>query len=222
MSLNCNVFLAHYTPLTSRLEFMKSQLQKHNIQFSIISDEPDPSWFKDDINIRFEKMKKFHGPYKDKITWPNASLAWKHLIFLEHAMKSDRPSLIIEDDALFSDNFVETINKILEEKSWDLVFPGSGCNLRIEGSGLIQVQHPATKCTDAYLITPKAAQHVYSTMKSGIDFAIDWELNYQLMIHDLKVFWFEPPVVMQMSQNGQWQSSINGKIEDLYSGRRLW
>ncbi len=222
MSLNCNVFLAHYEPLIERLEFMKDQLQKHNIQFSIISDEPEPSWFKDDINARFEKMKKFGASFKDQITWPNASLAWKHLIFLEHAMKSDRPSLILEDDALLSSNFVEVINKILEEKTWDVVFPGSGCNLRGRGHGLVHVQHPATKCTDAYLITPEAAQKVHSTMKLGIDFAIDWELNYQLMIHDLSVCWFEPPVVMQMSQNGQWQSSINGKTEDLYNSKHLW
>ena len=216
MSLNCDVYLMHYKPLLERLVFMKSQLEKFNINFTVISDEPEKSWFKDRIEIRIEKMKGLGGQYSEPITWPNASLAWKHLIFLENAMKSHRPSLALEDDAILSDNFVEATNRILQENEWDAVFPGSGCNLRKPGMGLIRVPHPASKCTDAYLITPKAAAKLHSTMKDGIDFAIDWELNYQMKLHNFRVFWHEPPIVRQGSQDGTWTSSINGKRENLF------
>lgn len=214
--LNCDVYLMHYALLTDRLEFMKEQLRNFKIEYTIISDEPEKSWFKDDLNTRFHKMKGLGGSYENPITWPNASLAWKHLIFLEKAMKSSRPSLALEDDAILSTNFTDVINNILQENVWDAVFPGSGCNLRKAGVGLIKIPHPASKCTDAYLVTPEAAAKLYSTMKNGIDFAIDWELNYQMKLHDLNVYWHEPPIVRQGSQDGTWTSAINGKRENIF------
>ena len=142
-----------------------------------------------------------------------------HLIFYGkpgNGKTSTAKALIKE---LKSENFVEIVNKILEIKEWDVVFPGSGCNLRRQGSGLIRVQHPASKCTDSYLLTPDSAKKLYTTMQERIDIAIDWELSCQMMFHDLKVFWLEPPIVMQLSQNGTFQSAINGKKEDLYGGK---
>ena len=214
--LNCDVYLMHYKPLTERLDFMKSQLEKFGIEYTVISEEPEKAWFKDCIEERIKKMMGLGGQYLEPITWPSASLAWKHLIFLERAMKSARPSLALEDDAILSIDFAEVIDIILQEKEWDAVFPGSGCNLRRPGKGLIRVSHPASKCTDVYLVTPKAASKLYSTMKNGIDFSIDWELNYQMKLHDLNVFWYEPPIARQGSQDGTWTSSINGKKENLF------
>jgi len=218
-SLNCDVYLMHYAILTDRLEFMKEQLRNFKIEYTVISDEPEKSWFKDDMTSKFikiQKMKSLEHLYNEKISWPAASLAWKHLLFLEKAMNSQRVCLVLEDDAILSDDFVIVINKIIEDNSWDVVFPGSGCNLRVVGTGLVKVPHPASKCTDSYLITPDAARKIYSTLKNSIDFPIDWELNYQMMHHDLKVFWHEPPVVKQGSQDGTWTSSINDKREDLF------
>lgn len=206
----------HYKPLAERLEFMKNQLEKLKIEYTVISEEPDIAWIRDDINVRLEKMKSFRNSYHDKISLPAASLAWKHLLFLEKAMNSKRVCLALEDDAILSDNFIDIVNSIIENNTWDVVFPGSGCNLKANGSGLIKVPHPASKCTDIYLITPESARKIYSTMKDFIDFAIDWELNYQMMYHNLNVYWHEPPIARQGSQNGTMYSSINGKKENLF------
>lgn len=216
MNINCDVYLINYKPLTERLAFMQRQLDDRKISYAVISDEPPSSWARDDINIRSSKMKSFSANYANSMTKSEISLAWKHLVFLKYASSSERKSLVLEDDAILSDNFVEVINKIVSEDFWDVVFPGSGCNLRCKGDGLVRVPHPASKCTDSYLVTAAAASSLYNALKDAIDFAIDWELNYQMMHHDLDVYWYEPPIVRQGSQDGSFRSSISGKIENVY------
>jgi hypothetical protein len=195
---------------------MSQQLGHFGINFNIIDEEPHDNWIIDDITARSEKLDRFGGNASRPMSNAEISLAWKHFLFIQNAAKSNRPSLVLEDDALLSDNFVEVINSLLQGEEWDVIFPGSGCNLRKQGLGLISASHPASKCTDSYLVTPDAARKLYSTMKEKVDVAIDWELSYQMMLHDLKVFWLEPPIVMQLSQNGTFQSAINGKKENLF------
>ena len=219
MSLNCDVYLIHYEPLAERLVFMRRQLERLGINVKeTISDEPKAGWIKDDPISRKEKLKRFHNHESKSISSAEESLAWKHFLFLKRVSEGERPGLVLEDDAILSDNFVDVVNNILVTKNWDAVFPGSGCNLRSNGRGLIRVQHPASKCTDAYIVTVDAAKKLYSTMSlvDGVSLAIDWELNYQLMINDLKVYWLEPPIVRQGSQDGTFYSSINGKRENLF------
>jgi len=164
------------------------------------------------------KLSYFGNNTSRSMNKAEISLAWKHVQFIKRAAESSRPCLVLEDDAILSNNFVEVINCLLEKSDdWDVIFPGSGCNLRKQGHGLIRVMHPASKCTDSYIVSTEAAKKLNSTLSKNIDLAIDWELNYQMMIHDLRVYWLEPPVVRQGSQDGTWYSSINNKKEDLFS-----
>ena len=97
-----------------------------------------------------------------------------------------------------------------------MIFPGNGCNLRIQPSRIKENQvaykkeHPATKCTDSYFIKLSAAKKLLTTIKP-FNIAIDWELNYQLKLHNFNVYWFEPFLVQQGSTGagtGIWQTAI--------------
>jgi len=213
MMLNCDVYLLHYTPLVDRLELMSNQLK--GVDYKMVIEEPPEGWVKDDFAKRDFKMKNFGGNPRTSVTRAEESLAWKHFMFMLDASKSDKPSLVLEDDAILSSNFFEVVSQILQTEGWDVVFPGSGCNLRMSGQGLIKKDHPASKCTDCYIVTPSAAKKLSSSLRET-HLPIDWELNYQMMIHDLKVFWHEPPITRQGSQDGSFVSSINGKRENLY------
>lgn len=217
MKLKCNTYLVHYEPLTERLDFMKKQLFRLGIEVNkIISSEPPAGWIKNDMDTIRKKLSFFQNNCPRHVTRQEESLAWKHFKFMTYAAESDVPSLVLEDDAVLNENFTDVINEILEKDNWDVIFPGSGCNLRIKGEGLIQVAHPASKCTDSYIVTPEAAKKMHKTMSESIDLAIDWELNYQMFFHNLRVFWLEPPVVRQGSQDGTWCSSISNKKENLF------
>jgi GR25 family glycosyltransferase involved in LPS biosynthesis len=123
--------------------------------------------------------------------------------------------LILEDDVVFAENFTEQFNKSLKNtpEDWDMICIGSGCNLRISSDRLIpgqiayKKQHPASKCTDSYIITKKAAEKICKTIVP-FNFPIDWELNYQLWHHNMNVYWWEPPVTKQGSQCGLYGSEI--------------
>ena len=218
MSINCSVYLVHYEPLLERLEFMTDQFCRLNIDsFKVISSEPPDSAVSADVEAVRKKLRYFHNNSPSCISKQEASLAWKHYEFIKLTSEnSSGPSLVLEDDAILSDNFKEVVNHVLRDNVWDVVFLGSGCNLRKSGNGLIRVPHPASKCTDSYILTHSAAKKILSTLSFPIDLAIDWELNYQMMQHDLKVFWLEPPIVRQGSQDGTWYSSINNKKENLF------
>lgn len=216
MSLKCDVYLVHYEPLKERLTFMQEQFERFGIKANVISTEPEAGWIKDEPEIRKIKQSKFQNNLSKSVSKAEESLAWKHYAFIEKASQGTQPALVLEDDAILDFDFVNVVNKIVVTNDWDVIFPGSGCNLRLSGQGLIRVPHPASKCTDSYILTPSSAKKLYSTMKNGVSLAIDWELNYQMMIHDLRVCWLEPPIVRQGSQDGTWTSSINGKKENLY------
>lgn len=214
MTLKCDVYLVHYAPLADRLVTMKNQLSHLGIEYKLITDEPPDDYYVDDPIIRRQKLSNFNNYDEKPLTRADKSLIWKHQICWNHAAQSNRPSLILEDDAVLLDNFVPTVNSFLESKDWDLIFPGSGCNLRVAGTGLIKVPHPASKCTDSYIITPEAARKL--TGINDVQLHIDWEMSYQMMINDLSVYWYEPPIVRQGSQDGTLISSINGKRENLF------
>lgn len=215
MTLKCDVYLVHYRPLADRLVFMNKQLERLGIEYKLIADEPPDDYYIDNPVTRRQKLSNFKNYNEKSLTRADKSLIWKHQIFWKYASQSNRPSLVLEDDAILLDNFVTVVNSFLDSKDWDLIFPGSGCNLRVAGEGLIRVPHPASKCTDSYIVTPEAARKLAEV--DDIQLHIDWEMAYQMMVNDLNVYWYEPPIVRQGSQDGSLVSSINGKRENLFA-----
>jgi GR25 family glycosyltransferase involved in LPS biosynthesis len=122
-------------------------------------------------------------------------------------------SLIFEDDAVLEPDFGNRFDQYFEElpADADLVFIGSCCGLRIEQVDgerhFYRKDHPATKCADSYLVSRSAAQTILSTIVPFV-LTIDWELNYHLKLHDLVVYWVEPPLASQGSQTGVYASSL--------------
>lgn len=150
------------------------------------------------------------------ITPQELSLVVKHYRAYELIVENNYESaLVLEDDVVFCKDFVNHFNYFLElsPDDWDMIFIGSGAGLRIHPSLLKEGQcaylkpHPATKCTDSYLITQKAAKILKDTMLP-MTLGADFELNYQLYKNDFKVYWWEPPVITQGSQIGMYKSAI--------------
>ena len=116
---------------------------------------------------------------------------------------------------LLQNDFIEKLNSLLDETSaeWDLIFIGSGCELRIskdkieKNKMVYKKEHPATKCTDSYLIKYSAVKKILDTIVP-FTLPMDFELNYQLYLNNLNVYWRDPPIVKQGSQTGLYKSAI--------------
>jgi GR25 family glycosyltransferase involved in LPS biosynthesis len=122
-------------------------------------------------------------------------------------------TLVLEDDALLDPEFAERFDEYFASLPGDadMVFIGSCCGLRIaeveEGRHFYRKGRPASKCVDSYLVTPSAASALLSTVVPFV-LPIDWELNYHLALHDLVVYWVEPPLVRQGSETGAYASEV--------------
>ena len=217
------VYVAHYTPLQKRKEKLLKTLQEFNINATWIECEPTEEQLKQiyDNNYDLWNKKIFNLDYGGPIPWKELSkseksIAYKHIKIWKDIEDSNISSaLVLEDDLIFDNRFVElfNFNLISTPRDWDLVFIGNGCNLRIprksRTDGIIAYakKHPASKCMDSYLIKRDAAVIINKNINS-FTLPIDFELNYHMKEADMKVYWWEPPITNQGSQSGLYNSEI--------------
>mgnify|MGYP003110308421 CR=1 FL=1 len=217
------IYVAHYTPLRERKEKLLKTLQEFNIDVTWIECEPTEKQLGEiyDSNCDLWYKKIFSLDYGGPIPWKELtksekSIAYKHIKIWEDIVNNKiSTALILEDDLLFSDRFVEVFNFNLlsTPKDWDLIFIGNGCNLRIpkrkvkDGVVAYRKEHPASKCVDSYLINYEAAAIINKNTKP-FTLPIDFEINYHMKEADMKVYWWEPPITRQGSQCGLYNSEI--------------
>ena len=217
------VYVAHYNKLTKRKERLLGQLEKNNIECQWFEQEPNDQ----DIENYYDSTKKSWETKNSKVGYSEyvphkilnraeKSLIHKHIKIYKDIVNNEIPhSLILEDDVIFCDNFVEKFNFNIYNtpRDWDFIFIGSGCNLRIDKNKIVNgkpaylKEHPASKCTDSYVVKNESIKKILPTLKK-YSFPIDFELNYQMALHDMKVYWWEPPIIYQGSQCGIFNSEI--------------
>jgi GR25 family glycosyltransferase involved in LPS biosynthesis len=217
------VFLMHYLPLEDRKQNILEQNKKAGLDIDWVCEEPD-------FNNIYEFYDNNAGLWESKVSPFNygsiisprdlrkseISLAYKHLLTYRRILDNKYSfSLILEDDVIFVNNFQENFNSYLQNtpSNWDFIFLGFGCNLRVPPNMMIDGQtsyrkmHPASKCTDSYIVSYKAVQKIMSTMDK-ISLPIDFELNYQMWKNNLNVYWWEPHLIKQGSQCGLYESKV--------------
>jgi hypothetical protein len=217
------IYLTHYSPLSHR----KQTVTKHLLDTQVgpinwVEGEPSLKY----IEKNYDKGSRWVQKLESMGTTPlipirllndaEISLLYKHVKVYEDMVKNKVSSaLVLEDDVILSENFKTNFNLFcsLTPRDYDMIFIGSGCNLRIPASQLVEGRvaykkdHPASKCTDSYVITYKSAERLLSSILP-FTFPIDFELNYQMFKHEMNVYWWEPPLVKQGSQCGAYRSEI--------------
>ena len=152
-------------------------------------------------------------PFRE-LTPQEVALAISHLALYEQLGAAEAGwSLVLEDDAVLAPGFRDRFDVCFRDlpAGAELVFIGNCCGLRVAdveaGRHFYRKDHPATKCTDSYLLTDRAAETVLDGIVPFV-LPIDWELNHHLKRHDLAVYWLEPPLVAQGSEQGIYETSI--------------
>lgn len=208
------VYVAHYEPLTER----KNRLSD-TIDFDVewVTAEPSndevKTLYNDDPKSWKEKCPYF--PYR-RLKRSDISLVFKHYkIYQDIVANQYKRVLVFEDDIVIDDNF-HTFNKVIDSvNDWDFIFLGQCCGLRIRedlrepNKFLYKVGYPATKCTDSYCVSLIAAEKILTTMIPFV-FPIDFELNYQIDLHNLDSYWCEPPLMkISGSESGEFNTTKN-------------
>ena len=207
------IYVIHYTPLKDRKLFMINQLQKFNYgaQFVEIYDKE---------NLSEKDLEIFDNNSDLKLS--SKSLIKKHIESWKHILNNNiNFNLILEDDAILDDNFDNKIVEYISQfpSNYDIVFIGNGQDFHIPYTELIpniniykKSNYPtswggygATRCTDSYFISQNCCKKILNYIKNKKNYIkqpIDWWLNIICRELDLNIYWAEPTIVSQGSENG--------------------
>jgi GR25 family glycosyltransferase involved in LPS biosynthesis len=210
------VFVIHYTKLTERKEY----IQKHLPERGILEYEFVETHNQEDLTE--EEKNRF------ALSPPKTSLFCKHLETIQTISDKNEYALILEDDVILCDNFLEKLKEYWKQipPDWDMIFIGDGANLHIEAERIRPDQYfyepkmhqaffgiaGASRCSDSYFIRNPCAKritHYVKTQWRKTSLPYDWWLNKAVYELGLKVYWVEPTIVTQGSACGLFQITSN-------------
>jgi len=211
------IFVIHYAKLAERRKNMVMQLIVNDLDAEFITQYDRSSLLDEDKRI-------FRAGYSDA----DKAITLSHIYCYKQVSDRCDYALILEDDAVFNNQFRATLDNYITQlpADWDMVFIGDGCNLHIPYP-IVQAQggnifkkcleptpwggNGATRCTDSYLISKKCAARILNYVANPdliIDGPIDWWLNDVCRKCQFQVYWAEPTIVTQGSVN-MFQTSRN-------------
>jgi len=159
---------------------------------------------------------------------PMASCSTKHLLCYEKVAREEWPAvLILEDDALLADAFVQVVEGAAAEIDRDHR-PLDPWYISLENSGLrfvpVADRRPGTflysattgRCAGGYMVNLAMAKMLLAAAEGGgLSVQIDTFIDQSLPSDDVQAFWCEPPVVEQGSHSGVFTSSLVGHERSL-------
>ena len=209
-----HIFICHYTPLVERKkhiekEFSKlknivvhfiTEYDKENIESEICSqyfiNSIDEQLLRTIFYSHNKQCPRFHSK---PLSPAEMSLSLKHYTACKQIIEQKLSyALIIEDDAVFSYDFMNKMQEMIEALplEWDVYFPNSTHtmfqmdSIHIEENNFISKRaHPATAYTISYLIKKSTCEKVVSEIeKNKIALPIDHELNHIFYKHNCNVY----------------------------------
>ena len=228
--LQMKIFIIHYKKLTERKQSILSQFKKYNISnYEFIEIDRD--------ELHQHNTDIFDKNFGNALT----AISLSHYFAYKKIIEKYDNAIIFEDDVILHDDFINILKKYLIElpSDYDALFIGNGCNLHVATSNLRENKHiykralyykegiladnGLTRCADSYIISKKCCIKLYdyiNNLQNKINESIDAWLEIALMKNNCNVYWAEPTIVTQGSQNGEFDRSWyvldnnNGKLQN--------
>ena len=191
------IYICHYKKLTDRKIIILDQLQKLGLDNYMFVEQFDKdSWNTEEITKEFPKIL-----HANRINDSERSLALKHAWIVTDMYKQGYSSvLVLEDDAVLVDDFVEKYNSYMKQMpvDWDIGWVGSCFGLKEPEISNINVYktNRGSRCTHAYCISKSFSINMIDEIKN-IDKEADLYYNYIIERFNLNNYWFQPPLALQ-------------------------
>ena len=191
------IYICHYKKLTDRKIIILDQLQKLGLDNYMFVEQFDKdSWNTEEITKEFPKIL-----HANRINDSERSLALKHAWIVTDMYKQGYSSvLVLEDDAVLVDDFVEKYNSYMNQMpiDWDIGWVGSCFGLKEPEISNINVYktNRGSRCTHAYCISKSFSIKMIDEIKN-IDKEADLYYNYIIERFNLNNYWFQPPLALQ-------------------------
>jgi len=201
------IFVMHYTKLADRKASILRQFEEQGItDFEFIE-------LYDKDSLSPTQLEKFQPTVK----LTEISLFMKHIHVYHQIASHYDEALILEDDVILDKNFFSTLNAYRQQlpSDYNLLFLGDCCSLHVpkhlqkEGQNLYEWggegwgSYGASKCTDSYMINRSCAKQFidYFNMQEKTTYTNDHWINDAVIHLKPRVFWAEPTIVTQGSEN---------------------
>lgn len=195
------VYICHYTKLTDRFEPVNKQLSNYQLMDKskwIIENDAE--------HINFEIIKNtmpnIQKPFFSRtLKISELSLILKHIKAFEDIVENGYTySLVLEDDALFIDDFLNRLNMQMIDfnPNFDLIWVGTCCDLKSEYINSSRFLYPniGSRCTHGYLISYKCAVRMLQFMKFN-NMPMDFAFNKAISELNFVNYWMEPALIFQ-------------------------
>ncbi len=199
------IFIIHYEPLIERKIYLESQLIKLGFEFEFVKSNKE-SDEKLDI-LKFFDKEKLRQDVHDKIKYVSIKHFETYKKIIEEKLNY---CIILEDDAIFTEEFKEKLDSILNELKeieFDFCFLSSGCNL-VSNNILPNkkiYESNTSRTVSGYIVKSNNLPKIIESYPFlG---AIDWHLNWIKEDLGLKFFWAEPPIILHGSETA-YQSNL--------------
>jgi GR25 family glycosyltransferase involved in LPS biosynthesis len=190
------IFVIHYSPLTERKEHLTAEFRKYGIANYEFFEEYNRNTVSRELMSRYYKLHR--------LTPAQICISIAHIeIYRQMVEKNYSRVLILEDDALLADNFLEKFNHYMTvvPSDFDMLFLNDGCGMHAPHVTPEKIWYlrPSTRTCCSYIISKAACEKILPTI---IPFTkvIDHELNTQIALHKLHVYWCEPTIVSDGSE----------------------
>jgi len=205
------------------------RLMPHLIAVGIPADRIEvcaPTWGAD---LSVEEIFAGYNPYLKRevptFTFKGASLSRGEISLglnfaavVKAATKEEGLVITLESDVWLREDFVPRLKALLESATdpWDYISLGEGVGTRPPGAlasyyaetKAYQPPHQwVFRCTDSMLFTSDYMKRLNRTFLPFREI-IDWEMNYQLMLHKGKALWADPPLAEQGTCNSRLVTSL--------------
>lgn len=170
-----------------------------------------------------EEISKFSGI--TKMTNPVMSIATNYIYIMKEIAsmnpKDNDHFMIIESDSLFTKDFINVCNDLYgtlknENFEYDYIDIGNGMGYFPTRFGYETSQEYAIylankmRCAGSIIYKYSCIRKIldYYEKTNDISYAIDELYDYLVTMNKLKIYWLNPPIVIQGSQNGSMKSTI--------------
>lgn len=177
------IYIIHYNKLVERKKYLIDFFNKNNIHNFEFRELYQRENLTNEIVDKYFKLKNLNSS--------QICITIEHIeTYREIVNNSINDSdwyLILEDDAILCNNFVNILNKYLENIPSDAEYLDISDYFKINSPDM-WVRNNATRTTCAYLINKKTCSKLLPTI-IPFEKAIDHELIKQFKLHDIKTYW---------------------------------
>lgn len=211
------IYVCHYTKLKERVPVLDKQLSKYSLDVDWVTDydaeDIDMSLVKENM-VNIDKPLGLGGIHENRtLRLSELSLLLKHNYVFEDMIKNNYESvLVLEDDVLFVEDFINKFNYQIKDKDldYDLIWVGTCCNLKYPNSvsDKFIYKNKGSRCTHGYIISNKCAKKMVEFLKIN-NHPADFAFNNAINMYNFNNYWMEPALILQ---NPMWETSIQKDV----------